>query len=254
MSETILKLENINLALKLNAYRAWTLKQLFIDIAKDPVGAMLKESDRFPIAKNISFSGKAGERIGLLGLNGAGKTSLCRCIAGIYKATSGKITVNGSIRAVFNTGIGIQPELTGRENANLLSEFIFPEEANKKELVERALQFSELGDFVDVPFRLYSNGMQARLYLSLVSAKPSDVFILDEVFEGADFLFAEKIAQRMIEIMNQSGLVIFVSHSFEQIERVCNRVLILENGSIVYDGAVKEGLDFYRGISKPQHA
>src|SRR5256885_10895379 len=99
---------------------------------------------------------------------------------------SGKIQVMGQARAVFDTHVGIHPELTGRENAWLLAEFLYPELEDKQSIVDEALEFSELGKFVDLPFRLYSNGMQTRLCLSVVTARPSDLLILDEVFDGAD--------------------------------------------------------------------
>lgn len=250
-SEPLVSLEGVNLFFRVDVHRAWTLRQLVIDTLQDPLGRLSREPERLTVARDISFKGYAGERIGILGVNGAGKTSLCRCIAGIYKPSSGSIRVQGSVRSVFNTSIGIQPELSGRENAELLAEFLFPEARNKTELVKEALDFSGLGSFVDVPFRLYSNGMQARLYLSLVSALPSDVFILDEVFEGADRTFTSRIAERMRAVMRSSGLVLFVSHSEDQVQSVCTRVLILDKGRLVFDGPTEEGLALYRTMHTP---
>jgi ABC-type polysaccharide/polyol phosphate transport system ATPase subunit len=157
------------------------------------------------------------------------------------------------MRSVFSTSVGVQAELSGRENAHLLSEFMFPERRDKRQLVEEALEFSGLGHHVDSPFRLYSNGMQARLFLSLISAAPCDILILGEVFDGADHVFAEKISARMRDTIQRSGLVLFVSHSEEQVRRLCNRLLLIEAGRLVFDGGVEEGLRRYRPpVSAPE--
>lgn len=249
-SDAILELKNVNLVFRLDVHRPWTWKEAFVGACAAPFSALFRETGKLHIAKDISLKAHRGERIGILGVNGAGKTSLCRCIAGIYKATSGTILVRGQVRSVFNTSVGIHPELTGRENAKLLMDFMYPEASDKRELLEAALDFTELDEFLDVPFKLYSNGMQARLYLSLVSAKPSDLMILDEVFEGADAVFTEKISRRMTEVMNRSGAVLFVSHSPGQVERVCNRVIVLHNGVVPFDGPTADGLEFYRSLTQ----
>jgi ABC-type polysaccharide/polyol phosphate transport system ATPase subunit len=246
-SEVLLEVNKLNLTFDLSLFRPWTLRDVFTQTLKDPIGSLLSGPERFHVLKDISFQVRSGERVALLGVNGTGKTSLCRCIAGIYHATSGHIKTTGQIRAIFDTAVGILPELTGRENAYLLAKFMYPLDYKyHREMVEEALEFSQLGDFVDVPYRLYSNGMQARLCLSLISCKPGDLLILDEVFDGADIFFKEKISARIFQMIQQSGAVIFVSHSPDQIERVCNRVLLLDRGEIQFDGAVDEALQRYR--------
>jgi ABC-type polysaccharide/polyol phosphate transport system ATPase subunit len=181
-----------------------------------------------------------------LGVNGTGKTSLCRCLAGIYTPNQGEVIVHGQVRAIFDTQIGIQPDLTGRENAELLAEFIYPEDHHEhKQMIEEALTFSELGQFVDMPYRLYSNGMQARLCLSMISCKPCDLLILDEVFDGADIFFREKIATRVMKMVAESGACIFVSHDSGQIRKVCNRLIVLQKGQVIHDGDVEAGLKIY---------
>ena len=131
-------------------------------------------------------------------------------------------------------------------SADILYEFLFPNlGSEKKQIIEEALQFSELGDFLDVPYKFYSNGMQTRLCLSLISALPSELLILDEVFDGADQFFRKKISARVKNMIEKSGVVVFVSHSNEQILEVCNRVIILSHGRIVFDGLPQEGIDKY---------
>ena len=143
----------------------------------------------------------------------------------------------------------MQPELTGRENAQLLVEFIFPQIPDEHDdIIKEALEFSELGHFVDVPFKFYSNGMQARLCLSLISARPCELLMLDEVFDGADQFFRKKIAARIRNIIDQSGAVIFVSHSTDQIAEVCNRVLVLDKGRLLFDGSPQEAIKIYSAL------
>ena len=109
-----------------------------------------------------------------------------------------------------------------------------------------AEEFSELGKYMDVPFKLYSKGMRARLFLSLISSRPSDLLILDEVFNGADHFFSEKITRRVKDLILKSGAVLFVSHSHELVNEVCNRVLVFDNRKIIFDGSPADGIEFYR--------
>ena len=244
----IVSIRDLNLVFTAESYQTRSWRELFTRAAADPVGVLLAEKERLHILKNITFDVHRGDRLGLLGINGAGKSSLCRCIAGHYTPHGGQLDIRGKVRAFFDTALGIQPELTGRENAELLACFLFPEEPDLEELVEEALEFSELGKFVDIPFRNYSNGMQARLCLSIVSARPSDLLILDEVFDGADAFFREKIAKRVLNLIANSGGVVFVSHSPEQMRVVCNRLILLHEGRVDYDGPVEPGIARYQAL------
>jgi ABC-type polysaccharide/polyol phosphate transport system ATPase subunit len=248
MSEALVQLENLNLVLRASVHRPWSWRDVFVRTLKNPLSLWPSAGDRLPIIQDLNLEVFAGDRLALVGVNGVGKTSLCRCIAGYYRPTSGKIRIKGRVRALFDVAVGIQPELTGRENAVLLAELLFPEEKDKTQMIEQALEFSELGNFLDVPFRLYSTGMQTRLGLSMAALRASDVLILDEVFDGADLFFREKIAARMRELVRDSGAVIFVSHEPEEIKEVCNRLVVFHQGKILFDGAVEEGLRFYRGL------
>lgn len=248
MSRPLLRLRNVNLHFDTNIYRSVTWREAFVRFLKrEQIG----QRERLHVCKNISFDLYPGERVALVGVNGVGKTSLSRCIAGFYRASSGQIERNGKIRALFDATTFVQMELTGRENAWLLASLLYPRE-DVKALVDEALEFSELGKFLDVPIRTYSKGMLARLGLSLSALKGSDVLILDEVFDGADQFFREKISLRMQQVVRQSGAVIFISHSEEQIRRVCNRLLLLRDGAIVFDGGVEQGLQLFQGLKRPK--
>lgn len=250
--KTILEVEKLNIVYRVPLQRRTDFRGLFTSLLQDPIDTLFPCSDRIQVAQDVSFSIVEGERVGILGVNGVGKTSLCRCIAGMFHAHSGSIKRHASIRGVFDTCLGIQPELTGLENAELLAHFIYPERNDIRAIVDEAIAFSELGRFAEAPYKLYSNGMKIRLSLSLISARPTGLLILDEVFEGADMFFREKISERVLNLMKSSGAVLFVSHSVSQIERVCTRVLVLHHGQIAFDGDPKEGIQFFENSQGPE--
>lgn len=250
-SAPILEVRDLSLTFKANVHRHWTWRDWFVGMTGKRSLTSLQAGDPLKVLKSVSFSVNPGERVGILGVNGTGKTSLCRCIAGVYRPSSGQIRLQGQVRAIFDTSIGIYPELTGRENARLLAKFMYPG-MNKEheEMVREALEFSGLGEFIDVPYRLYSNGMQARLCLSMISCRPGNLLILDEVFDGADLFFREKISGRIHSLIEKSTAALFVSHSPDQIKRVCSRVLILHQGRVAHDGDVADGLTTYRELNR----
>ena len=157
----------------------------------------------------------------------------------------GTIETTKEVRAVFDTGTGVIPELTGRENAYLLARLFYPAMKDLRPIVEEAIEFSELGHFIDVPFMNYSKGMQSRILLSLISSIPSEILILDEVFDAADIFFQNKFASRMKKFIASAGATIFVSHSIEQIRQVCNHVILLNKGKIHFSGGVEEAYQEY---------
>ena len=252
MSENLITIKNMNLSFRLQYHRTDSLREIFINFTKSPFKSVFGDRDVLHVLQNINLTVNKGERIGIIGVNGSGKTSLCRVICEMYRPDSGKILINGEIRAIFDTSIGIQPELTGRENAQLIGRLMFSKmkKAQLVSLVEEALEFSELDNFVDIPYKYYSKGMQARLCLSLISAKACDVLILDEVFDGADTFFQKKISNRVLKMIKNSGAVIFVSHSPDQIRSACNRVIVLNDHRIHFDGGVEQGLEIYENLHK----
>lgn len=248
-SKKLVTVNHLYLSFRAPQYKSWTFRDLVVDFVKSPVERLRAEDQLLDVLKGVSFEIKRGDRLGILGRNGAGKTSLCRCIAGIYRPTRGSLHVQGEVRAVFDTSIGIQPELTGYENLELLSRFIYPEERQSRDqLIEEVGEFSGLGDFLHRPFKTYSNGMKARLGLSMVTAKPADILILDEVFDGADAAFRGKMVERMRTLIKRSGAVIFVSHTPDQVRQVCNKAMVIDEGRIKHFGNVEEAIEIYEGL------
>lgn len=247
-SNRVLEVSDLNIHFDLDYHFIASVREMFIQALRSPLQLFSSAQDKIHVLKGVNLSLNKGDRLGIIGINGSGKTTLCRCISGMYSPSKGTVNVKGEIRAIFDTSVGIVPELTGRENAHLLSRFIFPD-ASKEErisIVEDALEFTELGHFLDTPYRTYSKGMQARLSLSIISSRPTDLLILDEVFDGADEFFQAKIAKRVLNMIHNSGSVIFVSHSPEQILQACNRAIILKEGHIVFDGKPEEAISKYR--------
>jgi ABC-type polysaccharide/polyol phosphate transport system ATPase subunit len=248
-SKVLLKVSNLKVFFELEHYHEIGVRDIFIKAVSHPLNFLFKPRELFYVLDDISFAIERGMRIGILGVNGSGKTTLCRCLAGMMKAQTGMIESAAEIRAIFDTGTGIMPELTGRENAILLARLFFPKVKDVLPLVNETIEFSELGHFIDIPFKQYSKGMQSRLILSLVSSKTTDILILDEVFDGADIFFQEKIANRMKALIDNAGATVFVSHSTEQIRQVCNKVMVINGGKILYFGEVEEGIEAYMRLN-----
>ena len=248
-SENIIaSIENLKLAYNMDFFEANSVRDFFIQGLKAPIDFLLKPQETYLAIDDVNLTIKNGDRVGILGHNGSGKTTLCRCLSGMLVPTEGKVETTGEIRPIFNTSISILPELTGRENAQMLAILLFPEmsEDERSQLVKEGLEFAELGDFLDVPFKSYSRGMQARLCLSIITAKPCDLLILDEVFEGADQSFQKKVSKRTLNLIKESGAAVIVTHFPEHLEISCNRLIIMEKSRIVYDGSIEEGVRIYR--------
>jgi ABC-type polysaccharide/polyol phosphate transport system ATPase subunit len=244
-SDVLLEATNLHLDYELRLYNHTGLRDAFIELVKNPWTYLTGTPDKLPVLRGLNLTLYRGDRLGILGVNGAGKTSLCRLLCGMMLPHKGTIKVNGDVEAIFDVATGVMPELTGRENAYLLARLFYHTREVPRELIEEALHFSELGHFLDAPYKTYSRGMQARLVLSLISSTPSNVLILDEVFDGADVFFKEKIAARMIKKIESSDAVVFVSHGPDQIMELCNRVVVLKEGTIAFDGPPAQAIEFY---------
>jgi ABC-type polysaccharide/polyol phosphate transport system ATPase subunit len=248
-SDVLVSVNNVRMFFELNHYRTENLREVFVSLFNHPIDYLFKKNDLFFVLDDISFEVKRGMRVGILGVNGSGKTTLCRCLAKMMKPHAGIIKTPSNIRAIFDVGNGIMPELTGRENAKLLARLFFPELVDVSSVVNDAVEFSELGHFIDIPFKQYSKGMQSRLILSLISARATELLILDEVFDGADIFFQKKIAERMKKLIQAAGATIFVSHSIEQVRELCNQVMVLHQGRIHFFGEVTPGIEKYLSLN-----
>lgn len=207
-----------------------------------------KERDtytEFFALNQIDLSVETGTRLGILGLNGAGKSTLLKTIAGIYSPHQGKVMVRGRLTPLMELGAGFDPNQTGRENIYLNGAMLgfSPTEMKKREL--EIANFSELKEFLDLPVKYYSSGMYGRLAFSIATMTDPQILLIDEVFATGDAHFVEKSSRRILELVERSKAVLIVSHNIDQIEKLCNRVIVLHKGKIVNDGKPSEMIDFY---------
>ena len=206
--------------------------------------------DEFFALDDVSFDIMPGDFYGLIGLNGSGKSTLLKVISGVYKPSAGKVTVNGTIAPLIELGAGFDMDLTARENIYLNGTVLgyTPKYIDSK--FDDIVEFSELQDFLDVPLKNYSSGMVARLAFAVATITKPDILIADEILSVGDFLFQEKCEKRMAELLSGGTTVILVSHSIDQIERMCNKVAWLDHGHLRRIGATKEITAEYRRFEK----
>ncbi len=187
----------------------------------------------------ISFEIREGDRVGLIGDNGAGKTSLLRTLSGIYEPLEGRLETRGRIVTLLDFSFGIDPESTGYDNILLrgIMAGLHPREIRSK--IEEIAEFTELGDYLQMPVRTYSTGMQLRLAFAASTSVEADILLMDEWLSVGDEAFSEKASRRLHDLVHRSSILVMASHSLKLIEAVCNRVFRLERGRIVEQSAIR---------------
>lgn len=199
----------------------------------------------FEALKDVSFDVKRGEVVGLIGHNGAGKSTVLKIISGILKPTQGQVTVHGNVVPMLELGSGFDMDMTGRENIFLNGAILGYPEAFLKRKYDEIVAFSEIEPFMDVPLRNYSSGMVARIAFSIATVVEPEILIVDEVLAVGDAAFQEKSRRRMMELMHGGSTVLFVSHSMAQIREMCTRTVWLEHGRVRMFGGTGEVCDAY---------
>ncbi|QFP62253.1 ABC transporter ATP-binding protein [Brucella anthropi] len=225
-----------------------SLKNRVLSIATG--GKIERRSDRLVIVRgleHVNLTFKEGDRVGLIGHNGSGKTTLLRVLSGIYTPTHGSAIIDGHAVSLININLGIDPDATGRENIRLRSAMMgmHPDEIAEK--FDQIAEFSGLGEFLDVPFRTYSSGMQLRLAFATSTAVRPEILIMDEWLSTGDEDFKDRANARMRELVDSTKILILASHSKELMEKNCNRVIWLEHGHVKMDGHPNEVLPSYFG-------
>lgn len=195
--------------------------------------------------KNVSFEAHMGDRIGIIGHNGSGKSTLMRTIAGIYTPTAGALKVKGNISTLFGTSIGSNEEMTGDENL-FLGSLIFGRNYKKaKESMDKLREFTDLGEYLNLPLRTYSEGMKVRVGFAVATNFEPDILLIDEIFGAGDKDFAEKSQKKIEGLIEKSNTFLFASHSNDLIRRFCNKALLMEHGQIKAFGEVGDILKTY---------
>jgi ABC-type polysaccharide/polyol phosphate transport system ATPase subunit len=239
-----IELDHATRAFRLTHERSRTLKELFI---RRGAGAQAGLSSVTAL-DDVTLSIAPGEAVGLIGRNGAGKTSTLRCLAGIVPLDSGRADCGGRTVSLLELGAGFGPEFSGRENVYLNGALHGFGREEIEARMDAIVEFSELGEFIDVPVKAYSSGMFLRLGFSIVAHLDADVMLIDEILAVGDESFQRKCLRRIAERMDAGATLVLVSHDPTAIERACRRVVVLDHGRVQFDGGVADGILFYHRL------
>ena len=242
---SVIEVKNVSMRFNMAKEKSESLKEYFVAMMQGKL-----RFEEFWALKDVSLTVERGDFYGLIGLNGSGKSTLLKVIAGVFKPTQGSAAVNGTIAPLIELGAGFDMDLTARENIYLNGTVLgfTPKYIDSK--FDEIVEFSELREFLDVPLKNYSSGMVSRIAFAIATITKPDVLIADEILSVGDFLFQQKCEQRMQELMDGGTTVILVSHSIEQIERLCNKVTWLEKGHIKQQGSVQEVCEAYKRTTR----
>lgn len=237
----MIEVNNVSMRFRMANDRVNSLKEYFVTLMERRL-----KFEEFQVLNRISFDVSRGEVVGIVGKNGAGKSTLLKIIAGVLKPTEGNVRVQGNIVPMLELGAGFDGELSGKENIFLNGAILGYGKEFLESKYEEILAFSELGDFINMPIRNYSSGMMMRLAFSVATVVEPEILIADEILAVGDEGFQNKSKARMIELMGGGTTVLFVSHSIQQIEEMCDRVIWLEDHKIKMDDKASYVCSEYR--------
>ena len=237
------EVKNVTMEFNMSKEKVDSIKEYFIKLVKREL-----HFEQFLALKDVSVTIEQGDVFGIVGLNGSGKSTLLKVISGILKPTKGTVKTVGTISPMIELGAGFDMDLTARENIFLYGSVGGYSKQMMEEKFDEILEFSELQPFVDVAVKNYSSGMVARLAFAIATITKPDILIVDEILAVGDFLFQQKCEKRIREMMDRGTTVIIVSHTIEQIERLCKHVLWLEHGNMKMLGDTKTVCDAYKAI------
>lgn len=226
---------------------ARSLKKHFIQLASG--GTIVKDANQHVLIKalnDITLSIKHGDRIGLIGHNGSGKSTFLRLLARIYEPTQGDISIDGKISPMLDFFTGVEAELTGYDNIHTRGVILglSPKEIRQK--IDEIAEFTGLGNYLAMPVRTYSSGMKIRLSFAISTSINPEILLIDEIFGAGDADFMSKARKKMASLLNQSSIVVMATHSNDLIREFCNKVVLLEKGRISYLGSVEDALTIYQ--------
>jgi len=234
---TAIRMESVSKQFTLR--HAKTLKRMATRAVK---GKPLKDS--FYAVRDVSFDVEAGQSIGLMGPNGSGKSTLLKMVSGVMSPDAGRVQVAGKIAGLIEVGAGFHPDLTGRENVYLNAAIIGMSEAEIDRKFDTMVDFAQIGRFIDTEVRHYSSGMYMRLGFAVAVHAHCDIFLVDEGLAVGDAPFRRKCMRKIREVQQSGTTIFFVSHSPTQVQNLCDRALVLESGSLVFDGTPEAAEEF----------
>lgn len=238
-----IEVSNVSMRFNMSKEKVDSIKEYMIKFIKREL-----RFEEFFALKNVNINVEKGDVFGIVGLNGSGKSTLLKVISGILKPTTGTVKTYGSISPLIELGAGFDMDLTAGENIFLNGSVLGFSKSEMQEKYNNIIDFAELKDFENVAVKNFSSGMIARLGFAIATITKPDILIVDEILSVGDFLFQQKCEKRIRELMDGGTTVLIVSHSIEQIERLCKHVLWLEHGNMKMLGEMKEVCDAYKSI------
>ena len=222
---SVIKVNDVSMMFNLSSEKIDSIKEYFIKAVRREL-----HFQEFWALRDISFTLEKGDSLGIVGLNGSGKSTLLKIVSGILKPTKGTVETYGSIAPLIELGAGFDANLSARENIYLNGAILGYSRAYMSERFDEIIEFAELQDFVDTAVKNYSSGMVARLGFAIATMNVPDILIIDEILAVGDYKFQEKSFARMQEMIASGATVVFVSHSIEQVQKICKKALWLEHG------------------------
>jgi len=247
MKNNHILLEGVDLYYSSVAFKERSLKSLLGGLFS--VNRTKPEIHDVHALKNINLEIKAGERVGLLGHNGAGKSTFLKMLAGLYPISNGIRVVEGTVRSLFDLSLGFEPDASGRENILYRGLLLGLSPTFMREIEDEVVAFADLGEFIDYPIKTYSAGMQVRLAFAISTAVGGDVLLLDEVIGAGDANFMAKAKQRITNLIEQSEILILASHDFGALTSLCKRGLVFHHGELIFDGAIQDSVQYYKKVN-----
>lgn len=241
MAEPIIEVRDVSMCFNLAREKTESLKEYFVKLMKHQL-----HFTEFYALKNVSFTVNRGEAVALIGPNGCGKSTTLKAIAGVLYPTNGSVRVYGDIAPLIELGAGFDMDLTARENIFLNGAVLGYDHDFMQEHFKSIMDFAELWEFVDVPVKNFSSGMIARLGFSIATEVTAEILIVDEILGVGDYRFQQKCHERMDRMLANGTTLLLVSHSDEQVRKLCRHAIWIEHGVVQMDGPVNEVCDAYR--------
>ncbi|MBR0850301.1 ABC transporter ATP-binding protein [Bradyrhizobium diazoefficiens] len=246
MTRNRISLTHVDLHYSASAFAHRSLKSWLTDRLRGRREVVVRDIHAL---KDITLEISPGERVGLIGANGAGKSSLLKMIAGLYPPSGGLRNVNGVVRSIFEIGLGFEPDATGRENILYRGFLLGMTPKQVRSIEEEIVAFSELAEFIDYPVKTYSAGMLVRLAFAISTAVEGDILLLDEVIGAGDAGFMVKARKRIQKLVEGAEILVLASHDMSALAGICQRGVLLQHGAIAFDGAITEAISQYKKLT-----
>lgn len=236
---TIIDLQSVRLAYPVYSIRAQSIRNTLANMAVG--GKLLKDGNdviHVQALSDITFSLEDGDRLGIIGHNGAGKTTLLKVLAGVYEPDRGRIEISGQVSSMVDSNLGLDNELSGRENVFTMGRIRGYTTKQIMNMMPEIIDFTDLGQFIDLPLKTYSAGMRTRLIFAVATSREPEILLMDEWIGAGDKSFYDKAAARLNNMLHKSRVIVLASHNYNLIKRMCNKLLVMDAGKQIYFGDI----------------